>query len=58
MKGGKQVLVCAPMKSFKAFENFYIKASTLNKNMQGDVKKSKVYVDPDGDGKAEESKFW
>ena len=24
----------------------------LNKPMAGDVKKSKVYVDPDGDGKA------
>ena len=29
----------------------------LNKPMQGDVKKSKVYVDPDGDGKAQKVNF-
>jgi hypothetical protein len=30
---------------------------TLNKPMKGDVKKSKVYVDPDGDGKATKVNF-
>lgn len=30
---------------------------TLNKPMPGDVKKSKVYVDPDGDGKAKKVEF-
>lgn len=29
----------------------------LNKPMPGDVKKSKVYVDPDGDGKATKVNF-
>lgn len=29
----------------------------LNKPMAGDVKKSKVYVDPDGDGKAQKVEF-
>lgn len=29
----------------------------LNKPMAGDVKKSKVYVDPDGDGKAKKVEF-
>ena len=29
----------------------------LNKPMKGDVKKSKVYVDPDGDGKAKKVEF-
>jgi len=30
---------------------------TLNKPTAGDVKKSKVYVDPDGDGKAKKVEF-
>jgi hypothetical protein len=29
----------------------------LNKPMKGDTKKSKVYVDPDGDGKAKKVEF-
>lgn len=33
------------------------KTVPLNKPMQGDVKKSKVYVDPDGDGKAQKVNF-
>lgn len=33
------------------------KQVTLNKPMPGDVKKSKVYVDPDGDGKATKVNF-
>ena len=33
------------------------KTVPLNKPMSGDVKKSKVYVDPDGDGKAQKVNF-
>lgn len=33
------------------------KKVALNKPMKGDVKKSKVYVDPDGDGKAQKVNF-
>jgi len=33
------------------------KTVPLNKPMRGDVKKSKVYVDPDGDGKAKKVNF-
>jgi hypothetical protein len=33
------------------------KKVSLNKPMAGDVKKSKVYVDPDGDGKAKKVEF-
>jgi len=33
------------------------KTVPLNKPMPGDVKKSKVYVDPDGDGKAQKVNF-
>lgn len=33
------------------------KKVSLNKPMPGDVKKSKVYVDPDGDGKAKKVNF-
>ena len=33
------------------------KKVSLNKPMQGDVKKSKVFVDPDGDGKAQKVNF-
>jgi hypothetical protein len=33
------------------------KTVPLNKPMAGDVKKSKVFVDPDGDGKAQKVNF-
>jgi hypothetical protein len=33
------------------------KTVPLNKPMKGDIKKSKVYVDPDGDGKAQKVNF-
>lgn len=36
---------------------FQGKTVPLNKPMKGDVKKSKVYVDPDGDGKAKKVNF-
>ena len=47
------------MKSFKSFceATYQGKKVPLNKPMQGDVKKSKVYVDPDGDGIAKKVNF-
>ena len=48
------------MKSFKQHCNeatYQGKKVPLNKPMPGDVKKSKVYVDPDGDGKAKKVNF-
>ena len=45
---------------FKTFLNeatYKGKKVPLNKPMKGDVKKSKVYVDPDGDGKAQKVNF-
>ena len=43
----------------RAFTEATYKGKTvpLNKPMSGDVKKSKVYVDPDGDGKAKKVNF-
>lgn len=47
------------MKRFKEFveATYQGKKVTLNKPMAGDVKKSKVFVDPDGDGKAKKVNF-
>jgi hypothetical protein len=48
------------MKRFKEFideATYQGKTVPLNKPMKGDVKKSKVYVDPDGDGKAQKVNF-
>ena len=51
------------MKNLKTFvqeldeATFQGKTVSLNKPMAGDVKKSKVYVDPDGDGKAKKVNF-
>lgn len=48
------------MIGFKEFLNeatYQGKKVPLNKPMKGDVKKSKVYVDPDGDGKAKKVNF-
>ena len=44
---------------FKKFSEatYQGKKVPLNKPMPGDVKKSKVYVDPDGDGKAKKVNF-
>ena len=49
-------------KSFKSVRNrleatYQGKKVPLNKPMKGDVKKSKVFVDPDGDGKAQKVNF-
>jgi hypothetical protein len=47
-----------------SFKEYYLNEATyqgkkvaLNKPMAGDVKKSKVFVDPDGDGKAQKVNF-
>lgn len=72
-KGGKKVPNCVPVKeeSKKDCEcekecscednldeaTYQGKTVPLNKPMAGDVKKSKVYVDPDGDGKAQKVNF-
>lgn len=47
------------MKSFKEFTEatYQGKKVALNKPTSGDVKKSKVFVDPDGDGKAQKVNF-
>lgn len=47
------------MISFKNFNEatYQGKKVPLNKPMKGDVKKSKVYVDPDGDGTAKKVNF-
>ena len=48
------------MKTFKQHlqeATYQGKEVPLNKPMKGDVKKSKVYVDPDGDGKAQKVNF-
>ena len=49
----------AGMKSFKEFTEatYQGKKVALNKPTSGDVKKSKVFVDPDGDGKAQKVNF-
>ena len=48
------------MKTFKEFldeATYKGKKVALNKPMKGDVKKSKVYVDTNGDGKAKKVEF-
>ena len=57
-KGGKPVPNCVPKEEAEIDEATYKgKTVPLNKPMKGDVKKSKVYVDPDGDGKAQKVNF-
>lgn len=51
-KNGKQVPNCVPKEA-----TYQGKKVPLNKPMAGDIKKSKVYVDPDGDGKATKVNF-
>jgi hypothetical protein len=48
-----------PVIKFKSFleATYQGRDVPLNKPMKGDVKKSKVYVDPDGDGKAKKVNF-
>jgi hypothetical protein len=52
-KNGKTVPNCVPVKE----ATYKGRDVPLNKPMSGDVKKSKVYVDPDGDGKAKKVEF-
>lgn len=58
-KNGKQVPNCIPVKEDEDLDEATYKGREvpLNKPMSGDVKKSKVYVDPDGDGKAKKVEF-
>lgn len=60
-KGNNEVPNCVPEErvSFKEFNEATYQGKTvpLNKPMKGDVKKSKVYVDPDGDGIAKKVNF-
>lgn len=58
-KNGKQVPNCVPVKEDEDLDEATYKGRDvpLNKPMSGDVKKSKVYVDPDGDGKAKKVEF-
>jgi hypothetical protein len=56
-KGGKEVPNCVPEETEIEEATYKGKTVPLNKPMQGDVKKSKVYVDPDGDGKAQKVNF-
>lgn len=56
-KGGKKVPNCVPEEAEIDEATYKGKEVTLNKPTAGDVKKSKVYVDPDGDGKAKKVEF-
>lgn len=55
-KGGKDVPNCIPEEDLGE-ATYQGKEVSLNKPSAGDVKKSKVYVDPDGDGKAKKVNF-
>lgn len=56
-QGGKVKLVKKNSENTVAEATYQGKTVPLNKPMKGDVKKSKVYVDPDGDGKAQKVNF-
>lgn len=56
-KDGKKVPNCVPEETEIEEATYQGKEVPLNKPMKGDVKKSKVYVDPDGDGKAQKVNF-
>lgn len=64
-KNGKKVPNCVPKNEDCSCEDckkvdeatYQGRKVPLNKPMAGDVKKSKVYVDPDGDGKAKKVEF-
>jgi hypothetical protein len=58
-KNGKEVPNCVPVKEDQDIEEatYQGRKVPLNKPMKGDVKKSKVYVDLDGDGKAKKVEF-
>ena len=52
-KNGKEVPNCISIEE----ATYQGREVILNKPMAGDIKKSKVYVDPDGDGKATKVNF-
>jgi hypothetical protein len=52
-KGNRKVPNCVPVKE----ATYQGREVTLNKRLPGDVKKSKVFVDLDGDGKATKVNF-
>lgn len=56
-KNGRKVPNCVPEETEIDEATHQGKKVPLNKPMAGDVKKSKVYVDPDGDGKAKKVEF-
>lgn len=58
-KNGKKVPNCVPVKEEEELDEatYQGREVPLNKPMKGDVKKSKVYVDLDGDGKATKVNF-
>lgn len=56
-KDGKNVPNCVPEETEIDEATYQGREVTLNKPTSGDVKKSKVYVDPDGDGKAKKVEF-
>lgn len=56
-KGDRQVPNCVPEETELDEATYQGRKVTLNKPMAGDVKKSKVFVDPDGDGKAKKVNF-
>ena len=56
-KNGKTVPNCVPKNEEIEEATYQGREVPLNKPMAGDVKKSKVYVDLDGDGKATKVNF-
>jgi len=56
-KNGKEVPNCIPEEEELDEAEYQGREVPLNKPMKGDVKKSKVFVDPDGDGKAKKVNF-
>jgi len=56
-KNGKEVPNCIPEEDELDEATYQGREVPLNKPMAGDVKKSKVYVDPDGDGVAQKVNF-
>lgn len=56
-KGNRKVPNCVPEETEIDEATYQGREVPLNKPMAGDVKKSKVYVDPDGDGKAKKVEF-
>lgn len=56
-KNGDEVPNCIPEEDDLEEATYQGRKVPLNKPMKGDVKKSKVFVDPDGDGVAKKVNF-